>query len=134
MALTRLISRPDELDAITVLSGRAASISANNSTFKSSRSGALSWTNSTPLTAAAAPSVETHTFSACAGHNQPELLQCRPGIVDEVAGSVFRTGRRIGGGHLETTGEENGCPAGADGASADYRYATCHGNLAAGVV
>ena len=52
----------------------------------------------------------------------------------KLAGKVFRTGRRIGGGHLEAAGEEDGCPAGADGASADYRYATCHGKLAVGVV
>ena len=36
--VTRLISRLDELEAITVSSGSAASISANNSIFRSSRS------------------------------------------------------------------------------------------------
>lgn len=51
-----------------------------------------------------------------------------------MADKIFRTGRRIGGGHFEAAGEEDGCPAGADGASADYRYATGHGKLAVGVV
>src|SRR5215813_13714503 len=49
---TRLIRRPDELDAITISGSRTASSRANKTRFNSSRSGALSWMNSAPATAA----------------------------------------------------------------------------------
>jgi hypothetical protein len=34
--------------------------------------------------------VETHMLGACAGHDQPELLQCRPGIVASCSASATK--------------------------------------------
>jgi hypothetical protein len=51
-ALTRLMRSPDELVAITVSGGTAASSVENNSTLRSSRSGPFSCTNSAPFVAA----------------------------------------------------------------------------------
>src|SRR6516165_7395220 len=49
---TRLIKSPEELDAMTISGSRTLSIRANKARFNSSRSGALSWMNSAPTTAA----------------------------------------------------------------------------------
>ncbi len=49
---TRLINSPDELDAMTISGSRTASSRASKARFKSSRSGAFSWTNSAPASAA----------------------------------------------------------------------------------
>jgi hypothetical protein len=50
--LHSLINSPDELDAMTISGSRTASSRASKARFKSSRSGALSWTNSAPASAA----------------------------------------------------------------------------------
>ena len=48
----RLFNSPDELDAMTTSGSRRAANRANKARFNSSRSGALSWTNSAPARAA----------------------------------------------------------------------------------
>ena len=52
ISLSRLINSPDELEAMTISGSRTASSRASKARFSSSRSGALSWTNSAPARAA----------------------------------------------------------------------------------
>ncbi len=73
LAMTRLISRPDELDAITTSGGSAASMAANRSIFTSSRSGPLSCTNSAPSTAAAGVAWKLKAFALAPGATQPSF-------------------------------------------------------------
>ena len=74
---------------------------------------------------------ERKALAVGAGLHRVELLQCRPGIVDEAAREILAVRCRIIGGNLEPACQKIGCPACADGAGADDADTFCHDELVA---
>ena len=126
-AVMRLISSPDELEAMTTSSGTAASIGREQFDLEvlALRPALLHERRARDRRGDVA--VEAEILGAGAGGDQAELFQRRPGRVDETAGEALALRRRIGGGDLVAAGEKDGGPAGADGAGADDAHAFAHG-------